>query len=222
MRADMERRLRILGASAVVLDAETEQISADVAANTSAIAGKADASDATDNATDILTNIADIAINIADIATNASTIAGKMDSFTLPEVFKAGGTSTASVQNVDADLTWGTPTIGKTSDHYSLVGANITIDTAGVYLFAVTARTTNANRAELIMTMYLNAVAQTDEVMSDYVARDSDQNTGAITLLTSMSLSAADVVKFVAHCDADGTSTLMTAGTRIVVYGPLK
>lgn len=126
-------------------------------------------------------------------------------------IFKAYGTSTSSIANVSADLTWSTPVIS-TSD-ISLSSNELTINTAGVYQFTLAVRTDNSNRTELILRTYINGTEQTNDVASDYIARDADQNTGGITHTVTFDLSASDVVKFDALGDCDGACTILTAGT---------
>lgn len=131
------------------------------------------------------------------------------------EVLKAKGTSTASIDDTEVDLTWDTPAINTTD--ITVSGADITINTDGVYLFDVQLRSTNANRTELFVYTYIDVgagyVQDTDEIVSDYVSRDTDQNTGAVTLSTALDLDDGDKVKFAGFGDTDGTSTIMTAGT---------
>ena len=126
-------------------------------------------------------------------------------------VCKAYGTSTSSVANTTTDVTWGAPSIS-TSD-ITVDEEDITINTTGTYTFDVTVRTDNNNRTELFIRTFINDVEQTDDIVSDYVARDTDQNTGAVNLNTVFELSATDDVRFLAEGDCDGTCTLLTAGT---------
>ena len=130
-------------------------------------------------------------------------------------VLKAKGTATSSVANTSVDIAWDTPTINTTD--CSVSGAEITIGADGVYLFDVTARTTSANRTELIIHTSIDTgggyAEDTDEIVSDYVARDTDQDTGAVSLHTALDLDDGDKIKFTAEGDCDGTCVLMTAGT---------
>ena len=48
---------------------------------------------------------------------------------------------------------------------------------------------------------------------SNYSSRDTDQNTGSVTLSTILSLSSGDKLKFQAEADADGTANMVTNGT---------
>lgn len=132
-------------------------------------------------------------------------------------LIKSKGTSTASVDDVEADLTWGSPPISDSS--VSISGADITINESGNYVFDVTARTVNDNRTELIIRTYIDSdgvsgyTQDTDEIVSDYVSRDTDQDTGSVTLSTAIYLAAGAKIKFAAFGDTDGASSLTTAGT---------
>ena len=79
----------------------------------------------------------------------------------------------------------------------------------------------SANRSELQLKTFLNGTELTDEIISDYVARDTDQDIGGVTGLVALVLAAGDVVSFKAHSDADGACTIRTQGTRLVVHGPV-
>lgn len=135
-------------------------------------------------------------------------------------ICKAKGTSTSSVANTTADITWGTPTINTGSD-VSVSGADITINTTGTYRISVQLRSDSNNRTELFIRTYVNTgggyAEDTDEIVSDYVSRDADQNTGAVNLITALSLTAGTDIKFVAEGDTDGTCVLMTEGTILLV-----
>ena len=153
-----------------------------------------------------------------DAATNtlSNTVApGPSSSMTL---MKAYGTSTASIANTLADLTWDTAVIPAAG--VSTAGEEIRFAVSGVYTFTVSARSTNDNRAEMFIRSYINGVEQAQDVVSDYVARDSDQNTGGVTLSTAFDVTAGDRVSFKAFTDADNTATLERSGTFIIVQGP--
>lgn len=133
------------------------------------------------------------------------------------DVLKAKGTATASVANTTADVTW-VEDIAATAmevDGDDAFQINILAD--GVYLFDVTVRTDSGHRTELFIHTEIDTgegfAEDTDEIVSDYVSRDADQDTGAVTLSTALSLSNGDAVKFVAEGDCDGTCVLLTAGT---------
>lgn len=138
-----------------------------------------------------------------------------------PAIIKAIGTSTASVQNTAADLTWGTPSI--THADVTVSSADVTANADGTFLFDVTARTDSANRTELFVRAYLDTgggyVALGDDIASCYVSRDTDQDTGGVTLSTALELNSGDKVKFDAYGDCDGTCVLLTAGTILRVVG---
>ena len=131
------------------------------------------------------------------------------------KVLKAKGTATGSMDDTEIDLTWGNPTIN-TSD-ISVSSADITINTDGIYIFDVSLQTTNANRTELFIRTYVDTgggyVQDTDEIVSDYVSRDTDQNTGGVTLSTALDLNDGDIIKFAGFGDTDGTCVANTAGT---------
>ena len=131
----------------------------------------------------------------------------------------AKGSATSSVANTTANVTWNTPTI--TDASVTVSSADITINEDAVYLFDVTVRTTNNNRTELIIHTEIDTgggyTEDTDLITSDYVSRDTDQNTGAVSLHIALDLTDGDKVRFVAEGDCYGTSTLMTAGTHLRV-----
>jgi hypothetical protein len=138
------------------------------------------------------------------------------------ELVKAkGNLSSANFANTEAALTWNTPAIGASSTNVSISGTEITIDTAGTYKFTVTLRTDSANRTELFIKTYIDTgsgkTQDTDEIVSDYVARDADQDTGAVTLITALELDEDDVVEFRGEGDCDGTCIGLDAGTILLV-----
>jgi len=126
-------------------------------------------------------------------------------------VLKAKGISTASVANTEADITWDTPQINTTN--ITVSSEKITIVTTGVYIFDVSLQTQSNHRTELIINTYVDSVQDTDETASNYAARDTDQDTGGVTLSTALSLTAGEVVKFTGYGDCDGTCVMLTAGT---------
>lgn len=143
-----------------------------------------------------------------------------VDEGTSPKLLKAKGTSTASLDDVEAAITWDTATID-TGPNVSVSGSEITADADGTFKFTVTLRTSNGNRTELFIRTYINTggglTQDTDEVVSDYVSRDADQNTGAVTLVTAFTLSSGDVVEFRGFGDTDGTCVMMPAGTILLI-----
>jgi hypothetical protein len=131
-----------------------------------------------------------------------------------------GNTSSASVANNEAAISWASPAINTGAD-VSVSGSVITINTTGTYKFTVTLRTASNNRTELFVKTYINTggglTEDADELVSDYVARDSDQNTGAVTLITALNLAATNTVEFRGEGDCDGTCTMLDAGTILLV-----
>jgi hypothetical protein len=103
----------------------------------------------------------------------------------------------------------------------TLSGSEITIGTTGTYKFTVTLRTDSANRTELFIRTYINTggglTQDTDEIVSDYVSRDTDQDTGAVTLTTALALNSGDVVEFRGFGDTDGTCVMLDPGTILLV-----
>jgi hypothetical protein len=131
------------------------------------------------------------------------------------------GTSTASIANVEANLEWADPAIDTTSAAFTKTSAStIRCVTAGTWKFTVQVRTTSNNRSELVVQALRNESAEANDVVSDYVARDTDQDTGGVTLTYVVTLAANDTVRFTALSDADGTSSLLTQGTSLFVEGP--
>jgi hypothetical protein len=132
-----------------------------------------------------------------------------------------GNLSSASFDDTENALSWNSPVIGSGSSNVSISGSEITIDTSGTYKFTVTLRTDSANRTELFIRTYINTGAgltqDTDEIVSDYVSRDADQDTGAVTLITALELDATDVVEFRGFGDTDGACVGLDAGTILLV-----
>ena len=132
-----------------------------------------------------------------------------------------GNLSSASFDDTENALSWNSPVIGSGSSNVSVSVSEITIDTAGTYKFTVTLRTDSANRTELFIRTYINTgsglTQDTDEIVSDYVSRDTDQDTGAVTLITALELDAEDVVEFRGFGDTDGTCVGLDAGTILLI-----
>jgi hypothetical protein len=132
-----------------------------------------------------------------------------------------GNLSSASFDDTENALSWNSPVIGSGSSNVSISGSEITIDASGTYKFTVTLRTDSANRTELFIRTYINTGAgltqDTDEIVSDYVSRDADQDTGAVTLITALELDATDVVEFRGFGDTDGACVGLDAGTILLV-----
>lgn len=99
--------------------------------------------------------------------------------------------------------------------------SDININKDGVYKFTVTLRTTSNNRTELFVRTYIDTgsgyVQDTDEIVSNYVARDADQNTGAVTLITALDLAKGTLVEFRGEGDCDGTCTGLDEGTILLI-----
>ncbi len=127
-----------------------------------------------------------------------------------------GNLGSPSFDDVENALIWATPVINTGSD-VSVSGSTITINNTGTYKFSVTLRTDNGSRTELFIRTYVNGVQDTDEIVSDYVSRDADQDTGAVTLITAFSLTATDEIEFRGFGDTDSFSTGLDAGTVIIV-----
>ena len=100
-------------------------------------------------------------------------------------------------------------------------GSQITIGVAGTYKFTVTLRTDSSNRTELFIRTYIDTggglTQDTDEIVSDYVSRDGDQDTGAVTLTTALTLAVDDIVEFRGFGDTDGTCIGLNAGTILLI-----
>jgi hypothetical protein len=131
-----------------------------------------------------------------------------------------GSMSSVSFSNTENNITWGSLAINPNSD-ISLSGSEITINTAGVYKFTVTLRTDSSNRTELFVKTYLDNGAgynwRNTDIVSDYVSRDNDQDTGAVTLITALSLSATNKIQFRGQGDCDGTCVSLNDGTILII-----
>lgn len=130
-----------------------------------------------------------------------------------------GNTSGVSISNTVADIVWAAPVIAGTG--ITITGAEITLADAGTYKFTVTLRTDSNNRTELLIRTFFDTgsgyVEDTDAIVSGYVARDNDQDTGSVTLIDAFSLNAGDKVKFQGEGDCDGTCVMLDAGTTLLV-----
>jgi hypothetical protein len=131
-----------------------------------------------------------------------------------------GNTSGASVSNTEAAIPWNAFAINPNSD-VTISGSVITIGTTGTYKFTVTLRTDSSNRTELFVRTYINTgsglTQDTDEQVSDYVARDGDQDTGAVTLTTALALTATNTIEFRGFGDCDGSCVMLDPGTTLLV-----
>jgi hypothetical protein len=138
-----------------------------------------------------------------------------------PGVMLFRGTSTASIANIEANLEWADPAIDTTSGAFLKTSATtLRCVTAGTWKFTVQVRTLSNNRSELTVQALRNESSEANDVVSDYVARDTDQNTGGVTLTYVVTLAANDTVRFSAISNADGTSSLLLQGTSLFVEGP--
>ena len=133
-------------------------------------------------------------------------------------IAKFTANSTAqSFSNVEAQVQMPVVAFNTGSD-ISVNGTNrYTINSTGTYKISFTCHTNNNNRTELILRLYVNSVFQTGEIASNYVSRDTDQNTGGVTLDTAVQLTAGDDIYFTAEGDCDGTCTKIQNGTRLIV-----
>lgn len=130
------------------------------------------------------------------------------------------GTSFDDVENV---LVWQNFDITSGAD-VSLSGtpqSDILINSSGVYKFTVALRTDNGNRTELFIRTYLDEGSGYSELpaqtVSDYVSRDTDQDTGTVVLVTAIDLTSGDSVEFRGFGDTDGTSVGLDNGTRLLI-----
>lgn len=57
----------------------------------------------------------------------------------------------------------------------------------------------------------------TDSIVSDYVARDGDQDTGAVSLLDAFVLNVGDKVEFRGFGDTDSFCTGLDPGTVLLI-----
>ena len=131
-----------------------------------------------------------------------------------------GDNSGTSLANTAADIGWNSWAIDGGSD-VTILGADVTIATAGTYKFTVTLRVSGNNRVELYIRTFIDTgsgyTQDTDEIVSDYVLRDTDQLTGSVTLTTALALDAGDDIKWQGEGNADGTCTALDPGTILLV-----
>jgi hypothetical protein len=130
-----------------------------------------------------------------------------------------GNLSSVSFSNVENPLVWAAATIS--SSDVTVSGNEITIVNSGTYKFTVTLRTDSSNRTELFINTYFDTgggwVQDTDAIVSDYVSRDNDQDTGAVTLIDIFELTAGDKVQFRGRGDCDGSCIGLNAGTILII-----
>ena len=135
----------------------------------------------------------------------------------------AVGTSTASVANTTVYASWDTSSSDALADSSNKIVVNdsdatqIDISADGRYQIDCSFRISGNNRVEAFCRTWLDSgsgfVRQSMHTASNYSSRDTDQNTGTVTLSTLLSLSSGDKLKFQAEADADGTANLVLNGT---------
>ena len=176
--------------------------------------------------------IADGAVDAARLATNAVTTvkitdanvtAVKLATDAKVSTMLAVGTSTASVANTTIYAPWDTSSSDALADSSNNIVVNDTdaaqIDIAadGRYQIDCSFRISGNNRVEAFCRTWLDTgsgfVRQSMHTASNYSSRDTDQNTGSVTLSTILSLSSGNKLKFQAEADADGTANMVTNGT---------
>lgn len=138
-----------------------------------------------------------------------------------PKTLLSIGTSTASIANTSADLTWDTPEI---SDSDITISSNeVTFAVAGTYAIDVTARMFGTGRVEGQLTTFKDTGGGYSELTNhkanQYSSRDTDQDLGNVTLNTMLSLGAGDKLKFVCAGNTDATGSLQTEGTILRIVG---
>ena len=143
------------------------------------------------------------------------------------EIYKAkadfGSLGSNTFDDIENVIPWNAFTLSGGSS-VSLSGtpqSQIDINESGTYKFTVTFRTDNANRTELFIRTYVDTggglTQDTDEIVSDYVSRDADQDTGSVTLVTALSLSSGHAVEFRGFGDTDGTCIGLDAGSILLI-----
>jgi hypothetical protein len=176
--------------------------------------------------------IADGAVDAARLATNAVTTvkitdanvtAAKLAADAKVSTMLAVGTSTASVANTTIYASWDTSSSDALADSTNNIVVNdsdatqIDISAAGRYQIDCSFRMSGNNRIEAFCRTWLDTgsgfVRQSMHTASNYSSRDTDQNTGVVTLSTILSLSSGDKLKFQAEADADGTANMVLNGT---------
>jgi hypothetical protein len=183
--------------------------------------------------------IADGAVDAARLATNAVTTvkitdanvtAAKLATDAKVSTMLAVGTSTASVANTTIYASWDTASSDALADSTGNIQIDdedsgtdtsdntiINIAAAGRYQIDCSFRISGNNRVEAFCRTWLDTgsgfVRQSMHTASNYSSRDTDQNTGSVTLSTILSLSSGDKLKFQAEADADGTANMVVNGT---------
>ena len=183
--------------------------------------------------------IADGAVDAARLATNAITTvkitdanvtAAKLATDAKVSTMLAVGTSTASVANTTIYASWDTASSDALADSTGNIqiddedsgtdtsdNTQINIAADGRYQIDCSFRMSGNNRIEAFCRTWLDTgsgfVRQSMHTASNYSSRDTDQNTGVVTLSTILSLSSGNKLKFQAEADADGTANMVTNGT---------
>jgi hypothetical protein len=183
--------------------------------------------------------IADGAVDASRLATNAVTTvkitdanvtAAKLATDAKVSTMLAVGTSTASVANTTIYASWDTASSDALADSTGNIQIDdedsgtdtsdntiINIAAAGRYQIDCSFRISGNNRVEAFCRTWLDTgsgfVRQSMHTASNYSSRDTDQNTGSVTLSTILSLSSGDKLKFQAEADADGTANMVVNGT---------
>ena len=143
----------------------------------------------------------------------------------------AVGTSTASVANTTVYVPW------DTGDSTALADANghikiddedsgtetsdatiINIYESGRYQIDCSIRVSGNNRVESFIRIELDPgtgsfARQSKHLATNYSSRDTDQNTGSVTVSTLLALNNGDRLRFQAEGDSDGTANLVLNGT---------
>jgi hypothetical protein len=155
--------------------------------------------------------------------TDANITAAKLATDAKASTMLAVGTSTASVANTTIYASWDTTSSDALADSSNNIVVNdsdatqIDIGADGRYQIDCSFRMSGNNRIEAFCRTWLDTgsgfVRQSMHTASNYSSRDTDQNTGVVTLSTILSLSSGDKLKFQAEADADGTANMVLNGT---------
>ena len=117
--------------------------------------------------------------------------------------------------NVQGNLNW---TNDFTSSHVTrTTSTTFRADATGTYKFTISVRITGNNRVELILRTFKNGVVDNAEIASNYVIRDTDQNTGGFTHVVVYELTVNDTVRWTMQGDADGTCVGEDDGTNVII-----
>lgn len=124
---------------------------------------------------------------------------------------------TESFLNVSDVIEW--DSVGAITDsHITRINATtFQCQETGRYKITVTHRVISNNRVELQLSYVENAVLITEEFASDYIIRDTDQNTGSLTLTMVRDLTSGWDMYFQSYGNCDGTfCTQLDNGTSII------